>query len=243
MTQISEPRNEKEVEKENSNENQPDAENSGASTDQQQENKPTVQPEGYVPKAQYDELETRYKESSREAIVQKQRADVFQSRKELTNEPTDSELQAAIPGWDYLDDVGKDVARRAYNAERIARDLANERAQERADRQWNTDLELAIAQNPSLQGKELAFKEYANKPSHRGAPMDVLMDAFLHRNPAAPATQSPTPQPGLEAGNGGPRGPEKPKTLSASELKTLRETDEKAWREYISTHDVSDMLD
>ena len=85
-----------------------------------------------------------------------------------------------------------------------------------------------------------AFKEYASKPSHRGASIDVLIDAFKGRN----ATPSPLPYPepaassGLEQPNGGPRVPEQPKQFDSEQLKALRETDEKAHQQYVNTHDI-----
>ena len=101
------------------------------------------------------------------------------------------------------------------------------------------DLELAIAQNPSLQGKEQAFKAYANKPTHRGAPISVLMDGFKGAATTQPMnTPTPATPPSIEQPNGGPRGSEQPKQISADDLKTLRETDERAYQEYIRTHDI-----
>ncbi len=69
--------------------------------------------------------------------------------------------------------------------------------------------------------------------------MDVLTAAFLQKSGAStPPAPKPTPKPGLETGNGGPRTPEKPKSLSAVELKTLRETNPQGYAEYVKTHDI-----
>lgn len=217
-------------------------------TTPQPESEPTVPPTPEpAPAADPIDYKEKFTQSAREAQVlaaQLEQERQKNARRELTTEPTDSELLAAFPEWEIMTDTEKRLARETFTTKRIASSLHQEREQEKAERQWNTDLELTIAQNPSLQGKEMAFKEFAKKPTHRGAPLATLVSAFLFESSSIPsATPTPTPQPGLEPGNGGPRGPEKPQLLSADQLKQLRESDEKAWREYISTHDVSGMLD
>jgi hypothetical protein len=194
------------------------------------------------PAPQPIDYETKFKESTREAqiLAAQLEAEKAKSRKELTNEPTDSDLQAAFPEWDVMTDTERKLARRAFATERLTTSLLTEREQEKAAQRWNTDLELTIAQKPALQGKEQAFKDFAKKPTHRGAPLDVLVSAFLHESSSRPpSTPAPTPQPGLLPGNGGPREAEKPKLLSGAELKQLRETNAKAYTEYIRTHDIA----
>jgi hypothetical protein len=162
----------------------------------------------------------------------------------LTKEPTDSELRQAFPEWDGLSDFEKRMARETYEAKRLAgtashsvRELQNERA-------WNTSIELAVSSDPALQGKEREFKQFASKPQYKNVPMDVLIPAFLQKNGGTPPAPTPTPRPGLEPGNGGPRTPDKPKQLSADDLALLRKTNEKAYMEYVKTHDVNvDELD
>jgi hypothetical protein len=189
------------------------------------------------------DYKAKFAESTREAQILAERLKALEQnpRKELTNEPTDSDLQTAFPEWDVMTDTERRIARRTFAAERIATSLHQKDQDREAQSRWNTDLELHIAANPSLQGKEAAFKEYANKPTHRGAPLGVLADAFLHRSTSVTTTPKPTPQPGLEPGNGGPRGPEKAKTISPEDLKVLRETDPAAHRQYVMTHDMSQL--
>jgi hypothetical protein len=213
--------------------------------------KPAETPEQAIARltAERDEARTKFGESSREAQIlgEKLKSLEGSSRRELTNEPTESDLRAAFPEWDSMQGWEKEAARRSFNADRIARSLAAEREQDRQRQQWNTDVEVFIAANPVLQDRSREFHEFANKPSHRGAPLDVLKDAFLQRNTSTPTTtMTPTPQtpasepaaPGLESGNGGPRTPDQPKQLSADELKTLRQTDERAYNNYVRTHDI-----
>jgi hypothetical protein len=225
-------------------------------TTPQPESEPAVPPtkSNVPPEAPADpvDYERKFAESTRENQIlaaQLEQERQRNARRELTNQPTDPELQAAFPEWDLMTDTEKRLARTSFTAQRLASSVHQDREQEKADRQWNTDLELTIAQNPSLQGKELAFKEFAKKPTRRGAPLETLVSAFLFEASKVPSsTPSPTPAPtgpteALPSGNGGPRSPDKPKLLTATELKNLRETNERAYREYVSTHDVSDMLE
>jgi hypothetical protein len=203
---------------------------------------PTVPPNPPAPPAAEPiDYEKKFAESTKEnQILAARLADAERNRKELTNEPTDSELQAAFPEWELMTDTEKRLARETFSAKRIATSLQQKEQEREAKSAWNTDLELTIAKNPSLQGKEQAFKDFANKPTHRGAPLATLVSAFLFESSSAPSpAPSPTPSaPGLEPGNGGPRAPEKPKVLSGEELANLRKADQRAYLEYIKTHDI-----
>lgn len=183
------------------------------------------------------DYEKKFSESTREnQLLQEKLKALEQAGEDLTKEPTDSDSKAAFPEWDALDDFQKGVARRAYNAERLAAASAKKADDLTQKDSWSTSIELAVSSNSALQGKEQAFRQFAAKPQYRGVPMELLVDSFLQKNPSAPA--SPTPRPGLEPGNGGPRTPEKPHQLSADDLATLRKTDEKAYMEYVRTHDI-----
>ncbi|HSY52447.1 MAG TPA: hypothetical protein VLC46_26840 [Thermoanaerobaculia bacterium] len=183
---------------------------------------------------------TKFAESTRENQVLAARLAEAEkkSRQELTTEPTDSDLRAAFPEWEYMDDVAKRSATLAFKADRRSAAVAAEREAEKAERSWQNDLEIAVAAHPELGEKAREFKDYASKPSHRGAPIEVLISAFKNDSTTMTTPQPETPAPGLLGGNGGPREPEKPKTLSGDELKALRESDERAWREYVSTHEI-----
>jgi hypothetical protein len=185
------------------------------------------------------DYEKKFAESTTENQIISARNKELEGRiRELTNQPTDSELRAAFPDWEFMDENAKRSSRMAFEAKRATEKLQLEREQERAEQTWNRDLEAAITAHPELDGKEREFKEFASQTTHKGAPMQVLVDAFLHKIGSVPPP-NPTPKQGLEPGSGGPRGPEKPKVLSGEELKLLRKTDEKAYVEYIKHHDTT----
>jgi hypothetical protein len=200
---------------------------------------PIVEPAVVKPEETVDFWKQKFADSSREAQLlveaEKQRQ---AAQQESTKEPTDSDLRTAFPEWDLMSDTEKRLATRTLGAERIAGNAAHTAQELQAERSWNTSIELVLASNTALQGKEQAFRQYASKPQYKGVPMEVLVDAFLQKNGSAPA---PTPKPSaptLLTGNGGPRTPEKPQHISATDLAALRKSDEKAYMDYVRTHDI-----
>lgn len=185
------------------------------------------------------DYEKKFSDSTRENQILQEKIKALEGApQELTKEPTDSDMRAAFPNWDLMSDTEKDLGRRTVRAERIGGNAAQIAQDLKAERSWNTSIELAIASNTTLQGKEQAFRQYASRPQYKNVPMDVLVGAFLQSLGAAPVAPTTTPRPGLEPGNGGPRTPEKPKTLSTEELTSLRTSDPKGYQDYLKTHDL-----
>lgn len=201
-----------------------------------------------APPADTVDYEKKFSESTRENQILMEQNKKLQDdlkRRETTNEPTDSELQAAFPeiDWELADAATKRLARETFHTRKISEALLEKENAREADAKWNRDIDFAIAKTPELDGRGDAFKEFANKPSHRGVATDILVDAFLNRTKPAmdKPNPNPAPKPGLEPGNGGPRTEEKPQVLSGAELKKLRESDGEKYREYIKTHDITDL--
>jgi hypothetical protein len=189
------------------------------------------------------DYKTKFAESTREAqiLAAQLEAERAKNARRDASAPSDTELQTEYPEWEYMSDTEKKLARQSFTATKTATALLQDKQEREEQARWNTELELAIAKEPALLGKEQGFKEFASKPTHRGAPLDVLVDAFLHKSGAVPP-KTPTPSaPGLESGQGGPREPLKPKGTSAEDLKNLRENDYPAYLEYIKKHEISDL--
>lgn len=184
------------------------------------------------------DYKTKFAESTRENQILNAKLQGYESRRELTNEPTEAELRAAFPSFDFMTETEKDLAKGQLRTQKKA-DAAYAAEQKReADAKWNNQLEIAITSNPSLQGRESEFKEYASKPSHRGAPTDVLVDAFLHRSTTQPKPKS-DPKPELESGSGGPKEPAK-KKISLEEAAVIRKTDYKRYLELVKTGQIEE---
>jgi hypothetical protein len=213
----------------------PEDPNLPTETEEVKENTQTTpEPQPTTPPVDY---EKKFAESTREnQLLQAKLAEQEKARQDLTKEPTDSELRAAFPEWETLSEFEKRMAREALAAKRMAATANTSVKQMQEDRAWSTSIELALSSDQALQGKEQEFRQFASKPQYRNVPMDVLTAAFLQKAGAAPQPPAPTPRPGLETGTGGPKTPDRPKLLSADELRTLRKTDEKAYIVYIKAH-------
>lgn len=208
-----------------------------------QEPEPQTPQEPQPEPAPDDHWRRRATEQGQENILLNHRVqDNEKARRELTKEPTESELQAAFPEWYDMTPTEQMLAKKSLVSERRTEALLLKERDREAVAQWDTDLELAIAKNPTLQGKEQAFKAFATKPSRRGIDVDVLISAFLY-DPGPSASQAPssTPKPALEGGNGGPRGPiSSKKKYSAEEMQTIQASDPRKYREMLLHGDFDD---
>jgi len=204
------------------------------------EQEPKAPAEPSQPTPPEPDYKEKFSQSTREnqLIVEENKALKAQlAERNLTKEPTDSELQAAFPAWEAMSETERSLARRTLAAERIAGNAVSSLDEIKAERSWNTTIEVAIASNNALQGKEREFRQYASR--YKNTSMDVLVPAFLQSQGAAQRASNPTPgpaRPSLLPGTGGPKTPDKPKKLTADELRTLRKTDEKAYTAYIKAN-------
>lgn len=176
--------------------------------------------------------EAKFKESAREAQILHEQLKKEQSRKESDSDPTDSELRSAFPTWDDEPDYRKVELRRLYNTEKLTKRLIEEREAEKEERRWKTELQMTIESDPRLQGREREFELYASKPTHKGAPIEILKKSFLYEVP----TEMPRviPKTGLETGSAGPRMAESPKKgVTPEELERARKSDPTLYRELL----------
>jgi hypothetical protein len=184
-----------------------------------------------------EELKAKAAASAREnQLMREAEAARIKAEQESTKEPTDSDLRAAFPEWDTLTEFEKKIARDNLVTKGLASSAVKTTKELKDERAWNTSIELAVSSDPALQGKEQAFRLFANQTKYKGAPMELLVSAFLQKSPAE--SPRPTPKTGLETGSGGPRNEPKPKGLSSEELEALRKNDYRAYEKYIKTHPI-----
>lgn len=210
-------------------------------TPQEPDSEPTTpSPEPQQPQDETNTVEfwkAKATAQAQENIVLNGKVRDYETRRESTTEPTEAEIRKAFPSFDYMSDEGKELARATYRTQRETQATRQALERREAEDKWNRTLEQAVIANTSLEGKERAFKEFASKPSHRGAPVDVLVAAFLHTSGSSEPVRR-EPQPGLEIGSGGPKEIATKKGLSAIELKNLREGDPEAYRKYVLNNPV-----
>lgn len=178
-------------------------------------------------KAEAEFHKKRHKESTREALIWKQRADRLSAadQKPLTED----DMKKVDPDWDSLSDSEKRLALRASEAERTAKLATNavlDFVQEQKNREEVDDF---IATNPDIQAKADEFKKFIRMPTHKGVPIDILASAFRYELPKA---QQPRQRgSALEPASGGVKGDLKKKEgMSEDELSILRVKDPRAYR-------------
>ena len=98
--------------------------------------------------------------------------------------PTDEEMQAIVPDWEYLTDREKNGERKLVVLERRQNHMLNTFSIT-AESEMYSQLETFVAGEPRLNGKETEFYEFATDPRNKGASMEVLVNAFLFENTPA----------------------------------------------------------
>lgn len=196
-----------------------------------------------APKADEPDYKKKFSESTRRnQIVESQNRELQKILGEITKQepPTDDEMKALIPDWDYLSDSEKTLHRTVQTLERKEKQRALEIARFEAERETLTKLDEFISSEPRLQGKEDEFYEFVSRPNNQGATAEVLLNAFLFETtpitdttPAVPTVETP---PSLERGT--PSGNMPPVTtgkaeMSDEEIALLRTTDHKKYMEMV----------
>lgn len=185
------------------------------------------------------DLEQRYKHSSREAIVQKGRADMYESRlNQLKQEdtPTDAEIRAAYPDYDQYEPLTQMVIKDQLTEKKARMRVEAILIEDIADRKWQAELK-GLAANPKYAKlkDDPDFEDFVLKPKHKGVDIETLARAYLFEEapPVAP-TPAPAPRdPGLEMGSGGPRGGVKTSKFTADEVTAMQQNDPKRYRELL----------
>ena len=179
-----------------------------------------------------------------------QKAELEKTLADITKQerPTDEEMRQAEPNWDYLSDFEKN---QAIKTEILTRKQAKRDLEDAAKRKAEEDLEALEAycfNEPKLKGKEEEFAKFATSKKNRGAPMEVLLNAFLFEvggaTPPAPAADPTPPQPetppslNRSTPTGGNPPVETPKGLSDEDIEHIRKTDHKRYNEMVRTGQI-----
>ena len=197
---------------------------------------PPVQPE-----VDYKE---KFVQSARENEVMRAKLDELETRnKPLTINPTEQELRDMYPEWESYLPSESQILRENLTLKKTIQQTSQTVAEMQADLAWQKDLK-AILKNPDfagIKGREEQFEEFVFKPTHKGVSIATLAKAFLYdpTKDVSPPPIVPAPEGGIERGGSGRQERPKPKELTAEELKTLRQTDSKAYNEYVKTHDIT----
>lgn len=201
---------------------------------------PTVTPPAEaVPPIDYKK---KFSESTkRNQVVEAQFHELEKVIGDLTRQevPSDDEMATQDPDWSLRSDFERAQAKRLIVMERRQNALFLSLENGKREGERVNALQESIVSEPRLAGKEAEFYDFATKPANQGAPLDVLIGAFLYDpevNTVATPSTPPTPPPSLERGNssGGMPPPETGKKVyTDDELTVLRTKDPKTYHDLI----------
>lgn len=176
----------------------------------------------------------------RNQIVESQFRELQKVLGDITRQeiPSDEEMKAIDPDWEYRSDFEKNLSVKVVVQERRQNQILSTIGNITKESELADEIVSFIDKTPELEGKDAEFYNFVTDPKNRGASMEVLLGAFLHKEgitPKAPvAPQDPTPEeraPSLNRST--PRGGNPPKEIktgySDSELKELRTKDPKKY--------------
>lgn len=207
---------------------------------------PPAQPaQPTAPKGNEPDYKKKFSDSTRRnQIVESQFKELQKTLGDITKQevPTDDEMVALIPDFEYLSDREKNNERKLIVLERRQNHIIGTIGKIASDTDNASKFEEFVATETRLAGKEDAFYEFVNRPNNQGASMEVLLNAFLFEEtpaiePSAPITPpSEEIPPSLERGTPSGNMPPVPTgtpEMSPDELKLLRTTDPRKYNEMI----------
>lgn len=208
---------------------------------------PTQPAQPTVPEKKPEEPDYRKKfgeSTKRNQIVESQFKELQKILGDITKQevPTDDEMVALIPDWQYLDDREKNRERKFVVMERRQNHIIGTINNIARETDNVSKIDEFINNEPRLRGKEDDFYEFVNRPNNKGASVEVLLNAFLFETTPIVATPDPvTPPsevtpPSLERGT--PSGNMPPiktghEEMTPEELKLLRTKDPRRYNDMI----------
>ena len=196
-----------------------------------------------VPKPEPDYKKKFADSTRRNQIVESQFKELQKVLGDITKQevPTDEEMQAIVPDWEYLTDREKNGERKLVVLERRQNHMLNTFSSITAESEMYSQLETFVAGEPRLNGKETEFYEFATDPRNKGASMEVPSMRFSLRirqpskKPQSSLRWKRKPHQLLRATPSGNMPPIKTgnEEMSADELKLLRTTDPRKYNEMI----------
>lgn len=200
---------------------------------------PVVEP----PKPEEPDYRKKFGESTRRnQVVESQFSELQKILGDITKQevPTDDEMKAQVPDWEFLSEREKNGERKLLVLERRQNLMMKTFSNISSETENLKKLESFIYNEPKLKGKEDDFIAFVEKPANKGASMEVLLNAFLFEvKPEETPTVTPPADeiaPSLERGT--PSGNMPPintgkKEYSDEELASLRKNDPKKYHELI----------
>jgi hypothetical protein len=152
-------------------------------------------------------------------------------------EPTEEELMVEFPDWDVMSDTERKLAKKSVVSDRWTNKIKEASNQVAKIEKWTESVDTfaddpqTLIDNPELEGKTDAFKEFATREANNSVPFNILIGAFLHEQSKVVKHEGKM----FEVAGGGPIDKGKPNTgkLTIEEGRKLRETNYDKWKELL----------
>lgn len=197
------------------------------------------------PIKQEADYETRYKESSKEALI------LFSKNKKLTDtieeasnipEPTEEELAAYAranhANYDELDDFSKSILKETLISKNQLNKIKEVSRDSKALDAWVDKVDVFLDDEsvankyPTIAASKEEFKSYCLKSGRQGVDLDLLAASFLYSTPKSSGKKKGS----MFLTQGSNRGsPDKPKQLTAEDLAVIRTTDPKRYKRLVQS--------
>ncbi len=163
-------------------------------------------------------------------------------------EPTDEELAQVYEDWDLMTSTEKIFAKETLINKRFRERLSKGREEARKIEKWAeqvnefVDDPQTFIDAPQLEGKQDAFKEFANQETNNAVPFKILVSAFLHEQSQIVKPKNKGKM--FEVGNGGPNTPPKPKSdkIGIEESHKLMKTNYNKYVELLKAGKIDNTL-
>lgn len=221
----------------------PSPEEPSPSKEEEKDPVPSPSPSPEEPSPSKELFKKKFKNSTREALVQKAGRDNLAKAIKTADgipEPTEEELIAENPDWDVMSETERKTAKKLMISDRRW-EIVNRANKESEDLDaWIKKVEdyvddpKIMSAYPGLEGKEEEFRTFSITPSRRGIPLEDLVKVFLFD-----ATKAPIKKKGkmFELPGGGHTNENKQvDKYSPQEAERLREKDFDAYKTYIKKH-------
>lgn len=206
---------------------------------------PSPSPSAPPPSPSKEAYKEKFKQSTREALVQKlgrdTMASAIKSADEL-HEPTEEEMKQEYgEDWDVMSDMEKRDKKRLVMSDRRWEIITKANKESEDLNAWLKKVEdfalspKTLVDHPELEGKEESFRSFAITPSRRGLPLDDLLKVFLFDAVKAPPRKKGQmfERPG---GGDGTKGEQVDK-FDPAEAEKLKNTDWDKYRAYLKKHE------
>lgn len=200
------------------------------------------------------DIDTRYKESAKEARKLAEDSRMMNDAIKEANalgDPTDEDLTKEYSEWDMMSDTEKRLAKDNYINKRRFEIIAKAEEARNAVDEWRDKIDNYIEDpktllaNPELEGKEAAFKEYANRKEFRSNNLMLIVGSFItDQARIAKEKQAANKGKQMETGKGGDKAPVKPKSdkISVEQSAQLRQDDYPEYLRLLQAGKISDEI-